>query len=145
MEDRGANSMGKWVSNSKWVGNCNWVSNSMNKWAMNKSRVSNNMSHWVTNNSRSILRNSLIGDILDDSISIVNILDSLDSAIRKSNSVAAGGGIPVPGLSLLEVVATVVILNTILVSVNCRLGQIWEGVSRACNQGANWGTSNKSY
>ena len=146
MEDRGGNSMGKWVSNSNWVGNCNWVSNSMDKWTMNKSRVSNNMSHWVTNNnSRSILRNSLIGDILDDSISIVSILDSLDPAVRKSNSVATGGGITISGLSLLEVVSTVVITDTILVSVHWGLSKVWGGIARGSNQGASRGTSNKSY
>merc|ERR1740137_460799 len=145
MEDRGGNTMGKRVSNNNWMGNCNWVSNSMNKWAMNKSRVSNNMSHWVTNNSRSILRNSLIGDILDDSISIVSILDSLDPAVRKSNSVATGGGITISGLSLLEVVSTVVITDTILVSVHWGLSKVWGGIARSSNQGASWGTSSNSY
>ena len=145
MEDRGANSMGKWVSNSKWVGNCNWVSNSMNKWAMNKSRVSNNMSHWVTNKSRYILRNSLIGDILDDSISIVSILDSLDPAVRKSNSVATGGDITISGLSLLEVVSTVVITDTILVSVHWGLSKVLGAIARGSNQGTSRGTSSKSY
>merc|ERR1740137_382756 len=113
------------------------VSNNMSKWTMNKSRVSNNMSHWMTNNnSRSTLRNSLIGDILDDSISIVSILDSLDPAVRKSNSVATGGGITISGLSLLEVVSTVVITDTILVSVHWGLSKVWGGIARGNNQGA---------
>merc|ERR550519_1387106 len=48
------------------------------------------MGNWVSNNSSldnswSILRNSLIGHILNNSISVVSIVDSLDSSIRKSN------------------------------------------------------------
>eukprot|EP00091_Calanus_sinicus_P007618 TRINITY_DN18756_c0_g1_i1.p1 TRINITY_DN18756_c0_g1~~TRINITY_DN18756_c0_g1_i1.p1 ORF type:complete len:108 (+),score=29.72 TRINITY_DN18756_c0_g1_i1:59-382(+) len=84
MEDRG-NSMGNgmtksrvsnsnWVGNSmsNWVGNGNWVSNSMDNWADSMgNRVSNNS---CLDDSRSILRNSLIGDILDDSVSIVSVL-----------------------------------------------------------------------
>merc|ERR1719312_652926 len=95
MEDRVGNSVSNWVSNS------NRVSNSMSNW------VSNSMSYWVSNNSGldnswSILRNSLIGDILDDSITIVCVLDSLDSSIRKIDSVAARGCVSISGLSLLE-------------------------------------------
>ena len=104
MEDRGNSMVGNrmtksrvsnsnWVgkSMSNWVGNGNWVSNSMDNWVSNSmmgNRVSNNS---CLDNSRSILRNSLIGHILDDSVSIVSVLDSLDPAIRKSNSVAARG------------------------------------------------------
>merc|ERR1712106_1067244 len=129
--------MGKWVCNSNWVSDSNWVSHS--DW------VSNSMSNWVcnkswVNNSRSILRNSLIGDILDDSISIVSILDSLDPAIRKSYSVAARCGVTISGLSLLEVCSTVVIIDTILVSVHCRLSKVWGGIARGSNQGASRGT-----
>merc|ERR1719431_2042718 len=100
MEDRVGNSMSNGVSDSNWVSNSmgNWVSNSMGNWVSNsmsngvsnKSWVSNSMGNWVSNNSgldnsRSILRNSLISDILDNPISIVSILDSLDPSIRKSN------------------------------------------------------------
>ena len=107
-----------------------WVSNSMSKWMSNKSRVGNNsmVGNWAMgNNSRSILRNSLIGDILDDSISIVSILDSLDPAIRKSDSVAARCGVSVSLLLLLEVVATVVISDSILESIESRLCKITIG------------------
>merc|ERR1719206_342118 len=69
-------------------------------------RVSNNS---CLDNSWSILRNSLICDILDDSITIVSVLDSLDSSIRKIDSVAARGCVSISGLSLLEVSSTVVI------------------------------------
>merc|ERR1712128_356265 len=127
MEDWVGNSMGKWVRNSNWVSDRNWVSDSMSD------RVTNNSS---LDNSRSILRNSLIGDILDDSISIVSILDSLDPAIRKSYSVAARGGVTISGLSLLEVCSTVVIIDTILVSVHCRFSKVWGGIARGSNQGA---------
>merc|ERR1712106_1295653 len=104
---------------SNWVSNKSWVSNSM------CNGVSNNSS---LDNSRSILRNSLIGDILDDSISIVSILDSLDPAIGKSYSIAARGGVTISGLSLLEVCSTVVIIDTILVIVHCRLSKVWGGI-----------------
>ena len=103
MEDGVADSMTKSrVGNSNrvsksMVGNRvsdgNWVSNGMvgNRMS-NQSWVSNGMSNRVCcNNSWSILRNSTIGDILNNSISIVDIVDSLDSAVGKSNSVASGG------------------------------------------------------
>merc|ERR1719312_772499 len=94
--NRVSNSMGNWVSNNSWVSNSNWVSNSMGNWMSNNSGVSNSMGNWVGNNSSldnswSILRNSLISDILNNSISVVSIVDSLDSSIGKSNSVAARG------------------------------------------------------
>eukprot|EP00091_Calanus_sinicus_P007758 TRINITY_DN189_c0_g2_i1.p1 TRINITY_DN189_c0_g2~~TRINITY_DN189_c0_g2_i1.p1 ORF type:complete len:151 (+),score=34.35 TRINITY_DN189_c0_g2_i1:53-505(+) len=107
-----------------------WVSNSMSNWVSNKSRVGNNstVGNWgMGNNSRSILRNSIIGDILDDSISIVSILDSLDPAIRKSDSVAARCGVSVSLLLLLEVVATVVIIDSILESIESWLCKITIG------------------
>ena len=139
MEDRGksmGNRMTKsrvsnsnWVSNSmsKWVSNGNWVSNSMDNW------VSNSMSNWVSNsmsnNSRSILRNSLIGHILDDSVSIVSVLDSLDPAVRKSDSVATRGCVTISGLTLLEACSTVVITDTILVIVHWGLSKVWGSIS----------------
>merc|ERR1719318_573193 len=98
--------MGSWMSKNSWV------SNSMGNWVSNNSCL---------DNSRSILRNSLIGDILDDSISIVSVLDSLDPPVRKSNSIAAGGCVSISRLSLLEVSSTVVIINSILISIDCGL------------------------
>merc|ERR1712083_700660 len=59
-------------------------------------RMGNNCS---LDNSWSILRNSLIGNILDDSITVVSIVDSLDSSIRKIDSVTARGCISISGLS----------------------------------------------
>merc|ERR1719250_467538 len=96
MEDRVGNSMSNWVSNGKRVSNSmgNRVGN--NSWVSNSSWVSHSMGNWASNNSSldnswSILRNSLISDILNNSISVVSIVDSLDSSIGKSNSVAARG------------------------------------------------------
>merc|ERR1719477_432274 len=123
MEDGVGNSVSNWVSNSNTVSNSmsNWESNSMCNWMSNGMYywVSNSMSNWVSNNSCldnswSILRNSLVGDILDDSITIVCVLDSLDSSIRKIDSVAARGCVSISGLSLLEVSSTVVITDSIL-------------------------------
>merc|ERR1719228_1986512 len=84
--------------------------------------MSNSMSNRVCDNSclyntRSILRNSLVGYILNNTITIVSILDCLNSTIRKSDSVTTGGGVTIPVLSLLEVSSTVVIINTILVCI----------------------------
>merc|ERR1740137_25206 len=126
MEDRGK-SMGYRMTKSR-VSNGNWMSNSMDNW------VSNSMSNWVSNNScldnsRSILRNSLIGHILDDSVSIVSVLDSLDPAVRKSNSVATRGCVTISGLTLLEACSTVVITDTILVIVHWGLSKVWGSIS----------------
>merc|ERR550519_384073 len=100
-------------------------------------RVGNNSS---LNNSWSILRNSLIGHILDDSITIVCVLDSLDSSIRKIDSVAARGCISISGLSLLEVSSTVVITDSILVSIDWGLSKIRGSIARGSNKGASRGS-----
>ena len=136
-----------WVTGTICLTMEDWVSNSMSNWVSNKSRVGNNsmVGNWgMGNNSRSILRNSIIGDILDDSISIVSILDSLDPAIRKSDSVAARCGVSVSLLLLLEVVATVVIIDSILESIESRLckitiGCLWVSNSIALGGGASAG------
>ena len=136
MEDGVGNSVSNWVSNSKRVSNSmsNWVSNSMDYWVSNSvsNRVSNNS---CLDNSWSILRNSLICDILDDSITIVSVLDSLDSSIRKVDSVAARGCVSISGLSLLEVSSTVVIIDSILVSIGWRLNKIRGNIGRDSNKG----------
>merc|ERR1712072_1045691 len=108
MEDRMSNSMSNRVSNKSWVSNAmsNWMSNSMSNWVGNSHWMSNSMSTWVSDgmsnrmcdnscldNSRSILRNSLVGYILNNTITIVSILDCLNSTIRKSDSVTTGGGV----------------------------------------------------
>merc|ERR1719244_360750 len=108
-----------------------WVSNSMSN------RVSNNSS---LDNSWSILRNSLIGNILDDSITIVCVLDSLDSSMRKIDSVAARGCVSISGLSLLEVSSTVVITDSILVSIDWGLSKVCS-IARGSNKRASRGSS----
>merc|ERR1719347_978408 len=156
MEDRVGNGMGNrmsnsnWVSNNSWESNSNWVSNSMGNWMSNNSWVSNSMSNWVSNNSSldnswSILGNSLISDILNNSISVVSIVDSLDSSIGKSNSVAARGCVSISGLSLLEVISTVVIIDSILVSIDWGLSKIRGSIARGSNKGASRGSCSNSY
>ena len=114
MEDWVSNSMSNWVSNKSMVAKNSMVGN----WVSNNSMVGN----WgMSNNSRSILRDSFIGDILDDSISIVSVLDSLDPAIRKSDSVAAGCGVSVSLLLLCEAVTAVVITHSVVESIESRL------------------------
>merc|ERR1719370_1428120 len=132
--------MGNWVSNNSslnnsWMSNNSWVSNSMGNWVSNSS----------LNNSWSILRNSLIGHILNNSISVVSIFDSLDSSIGKSNSVAARGCVSISGLSLLEVSSTVVIIDSILVSIDWRLSKIRGSIARGSNKGASRGSCSNSY
>merc|ERR1719270_977979 len=171
MEDW-SNSMSNWVSNSNWMGSSmgnwvshsNWVSNSMGNWMSNNSWVShgmgnrvgnnswvsNSMGNWVSNNgsldnSRSILRNSLIGDILNNSISIVSIGDSLGSSIGKSNSVASRCSISISGLSLLEVGSTVVIIDSISVAVYWGLSKVRRSVSWSSYKGTCRGTGSSGY
>merc|ERR1711887_27922 len=147
MEDW-SNSMSNWVSNSNWVGNSvgnwmsnnSWVGNSMGNRVGNNSGVSNSMGNWVSNNSRSILRNSVIGDILDDSISVVSIGDSLGSSIGKSNSVASRCSVSISGLSLLEVSSTVVIIDSICVAVYWGLSEVRRSVTRSSYKRTSGGT-----
>merc|ERR1719244_1136060 len=149
-----SDSMSNWVSHSNWMSNsmgnrmCNnsWVSNSMGNRVGNNSRVSNSMGNWVSNNSsldysRPILRNSLIGDILNNSIPIVSIGNSLGSSIGKSNSVASRCNISISGLSLLKVSSTVVIIDSICVAVYWGLSEVnWSSY-----KGTSRGTSSNSY
>merc|ERR1719412_653155 len=121
----------------------NRVSNSMDNWVSNS--MSNRVSNSSLDNSWSILRNSLIGHILDDSITIVCVLDSLDSSIRKIDRVAARGCVSISGLSLLEVSSTVVIIDSILVSIDWGLSKIRGSIARGSNEGASRGSCSNSY
>merc|ERR1712168_618704 len=108
------------------------------------------MGDWMSNNSCldnswSILRNSLIGHILNNSISVVSILDSLDSSIGKSNSVAARSCVSISGLRLLEVSSTVVIINSIVISIYWGLSKIRGSIARGSNKGASRGSCSNSY
>merc|ERR1719342_813133 len=103
--------MSDWMSHSNWVGNGmgNWmgdgdrVGNCVNDWAMsNNSWMGNSMGNWVGNdggsfdNSGSVLRNTLVGHGLDDSVSVVGLLDGLNSSVGKGDCVASGGGVTIP-------------------------------------------------
>merc|ERR550519_106038 len=75
-------------------------------------------------NSRSvrIAGNSFIGDILNVSrVAISTIVDHLSPAIRKSHSVCTRGGVSISLLLLSKVSSTVVITDSILVSIQSRL------------------------
>merc|ERR1719436_1937725 len=138
--NRVSNSMGNWMSNNSWV------SNSMG----NNSGVSNSMGNWVSNNSsldysRSILRNSVIGYILNNSISVVSIGDSLGSSIGKSNSVASRRSVSISGLSLLEVSSTVVIIDSICVAVYWGLSEVRGCVAWSSYKRTSRGTSSNNY
>ena len=81
------------------------------------------MGNWVCNNSsldnsRSILRNSVIGYILNNSIS---------------------------GLSVSEVSSTVVIIDSISVAVYWGLSEVRGSVSWSSYKGSSWGTGSSSY
>merc|ERR1712117_28925 len=112
------------------MSNNSWVSNSMSNWVSNNSSL---------NNSWSILRNSLISNILNNSISVVSIFYSLNSSIGKSDSVAARGCVSISGLSLLEVSSTVVITYSILVSIDWGLSKVCS-IARGSNKGASRGS-----
>merc|ERR1712026_215478 len=114
------NSMSNWVSNNSWMGH------SVGNWMGNNSSL---------NNSWTILRNTFIGHILNNSISIVSIFNGLNSSIRESNSVATGGSIAISGFSLLEVGSAVVIIDSILVGIYWRFCKI---SSISSNYGSSW-------
>merc|ERR1719228_2656286 len=115
----------------------------MSNWVSNNSLVSNGMSNWVSNNSslnysRSILRNSFVCYILNNSVSIVSILDSLNSTIRKGYGVTTRRNITISVFRLLEVSPTVIIIDTILVCIYWGFSKI-----RSCYQGTCRGSSSK--
>merc|ERR1719435_418356 len=76
----------------------------------------------MDNRSGSIAGYSFIGDILNVSrVSISAIVDHLSPAIRKSHSVCTRGGVSISLLLLNKVSSTVVITDSILVSIQSRL------------------------
>merc|ERR1719513_160019 len=121
--------------------NINMLINKLKSCLTMEDGVGNSMSNWVSNNSCLdnswfILRNSLVSDILDDSITIVCVLDGLDSSIRKIDSVAARGCVSISGLSLLEVSSTVVITDSILVSIHWGLSKVCRGSNKGASRGS---------
>merc|ERR1719308_400025 len=107
----------------------------------NNSWMGNGMGNWVGNdggsfdNSGSVLRNTLVGHVLNNSVSIVGVLDGLNSSVGKSNCVASGGGVTIPRLGLLEVSSAVVVIDSVLVSVDWGFGEI---SSSSVPSGNNW-------
>merc|ERR1719500_473800 len=78
-------------------------------------------------NSRSgiITSNSFIGDILDvPRVPVSAIVDHLSPAVRKSHPVGTRGGVPIPVLLLAKVSSTVVITDSILVSIEWGLSKV---------------------
>ena len=82
-----------------------------------------------TSDTGSVLGGACVGDVLDDSVSVVSVGDSLDPAVRKVDSVAARSGVAVPLLGLGEVSSAVVIRHSVLVAVDWRLGEIISNVA----------------
>merc|ERR1712106_907412 len=74
--------------------------------------------------SRSINGGARVADVLGDTITIVNIVDSLDPAVRKVDSVAARGGKSVPLLALGEGSSAVVVSDSVVVGVHWGLREV---------------------
>ena len=79
--------------------------------------------------SGTVLRGALVADVLDDSVSVISVGDSLHPAVRKVDRVAARGGVAVPLLGLGEVSSAVVIGHSVLILVDWRLGEIISNVA----------------
>ena len=80
--------------------------------------------------SGTVLGGASVGDVLDDSVSVVSVGDSLDPAVRQVDRVAPGGGVSVSLLRLGEVGPAVVVRHAVLVAVDRRLGEIIRHVAR---------------
>ena len=116
-------------SNNHWAG----VSNH----GMSDGVSNNGVSDGVGNNgvgsnsdSGPVLGGAGVGDVLDDSVPVVRVGDSLDPAVRQVDRVAPGGGVSVSLLRLGEVGPAVVVRHAVLVAVDRRLGEIIRHVAR---------------
>jgi len=67
---------------------------------------------------------SRVGDLLDHAVPGVVVGHCLDAAIGQGHRVGPGGGVPVPGLLLLEARPAVVVTDPVVVGVQRRLGQV---------------------
>ena len=85
--------------------------------------------------SWSVLGGSSVGDILDDSVSVVGVGHGLNSAVGEVDGVAAGGGVSVPLLGLGEVSSAVVVSHSVLVVVDWRLGEVTVSVPSSRDEG----------
>ena len=110
------------VSNHRTGVSDNRVGNNANN-GSGSNRVSS------TSDTGSVLGGACVADVLDDSVSVVSVGDSLDPAVRKVDSVAPGCGVSVPLLGLGKVSSTVVISHSVLVAVDWRLGEIISNVA----------------
>merc|ERR1719187_2112888 len=90
----------------------------------NRSSMSNSNRGSVSDNSRPINRLTRVGDVLGDAITIVSIGDSLYSAVREVNRVAARGGISIPLLALGELSSAVIVTHSVVVCVHWGLSKV---------------------
>merc|ERR1719187_58170 len=90
----------------------------------NRSSMSNSNRGSVSDNSRPINRLTRVGDVLGDAITIVYIGDSLYSAVREVNRVAARGGKSIPLLALGELSSAVVVTHSVVVGVHWGLSKV---------------------
>jgi len=67
---------------------------------------------------------SRVGDLLDHAVPGVVVGHCLYAAIGQGHRVGPGGGVPVPGLLLLEARPAVVVTDPVVVGVQRRLGQV---------------------
>ena len=119
------------MGNSNWMSNSNWVGNSMNSRGSMDNRSS--MDNWSSMNSRSssITSYSLIGDINNITrVSISAIAHNLGPAIRESHSVVTRGRVSISLLLLSKVSTTVVITDTILISIKSWLSKVRSSICR---------------
>ena len=86
--------------------------------------VSNSNRGSVSNNSRPVSRLTRVGHVLGDAITIVSIGDSLYSAVREVDGVAARGGISIPLLALGELSSAVVVTHSVVVGVHWGLSKV---------------------
>ena len=113
-----SNTANKWGSSNNWTGNSNW-SNSLNNWAGNY--LGSNS--WDSN-GWSIWWGSSVRNILDNSISIVLVVNSLDTSVREVDSVASWGLVSISLFSLGKVCSRVVISNSVVIGIYWWLSKI---------------------
>ena len=128
-------SVGNWGHNNWGVGTDNWGGvDSVGNWGNNLDWSVG----WDTD-SWSVLGLSGVGDILNNTISVVRVSHGLDTTIGKVDSVAAAGGVSVSLLSLGKVGSAVVISDSVVVSVHWRLSQVVSDISSSV-----WGSDQDS-
>ena len=126
-EDRGSmDSMGEdggSMSNSN-RGSMDSVGEKRSGMSNSNRSVSNSNRGSMSNNSRPVSRLTRVGHVLGDAITIVSIGDSLYSAVREVDGVAARGGISIPLLALGELSSAVVVTHSVVVGVHWGLSKV---------------------